>query len=250
MRRPASFFVVLTAALLSGIAARADASQSYVVAGSDSFSIGENDITSEVSYAGTQSLTIEHRGPATRYRAHVTYSRSDGNASTDATSDYVADVLPSGQTLATADHDPDYLTVLNQPFSARLDRATLDDLRSLRGSVPFDFPSPFSGASLHGYLAHVPSGMLGPSRSIGVTFEAAGPMRGSLPDRPGLLLRGTIAMRGTAYYDLRSALLRSLDTTVVISGIVSNRADKDRVTITFRRNLRAKERSTAVGATR
>jgi len=65
-------------------------------------------------------------------------------------------------------------------------------------------------------------------------------MRGSLPDRPGLILRGTIAMRGTAFYDVRTAVLLSLDTKVTISGNVSNRAAKDHVTITFRRSLRAK----------
>jgi hypothetical protein len=241
MRRLAFLSIVPVAALACAFGTPASAARAvYAVAGRDSFSIGDGDISSEVSYAGMQTLTIRRRGRATRYSAHVDYTRSDGAASTSATCDYVADVLPSGETLETADHDPDYLTVLNQPFAAELDRATLADLRSLRGSVPFDFPSPFTGASLHGYLQHVPSGMVGPRRSIGVTFEAAGPMRGSLPDRPGLTLRGTIAMRGTAYYDVSTAVLLSLETTVTITGNVSNRAGKDRVTITFRRSLRAK----------
>ncbi|MBD5635897.1 MAG: hypothetical protein IAI49_15630, partial [Candidatus Eremiobacteraeota bacterium] len=204
MRRSAFVSVVLTAALVWELGAPARAKESYTVAGRDSFSIGNDDITSEVSYAGTQTLTLERRAHATRFKAHVDYTRSDGTASTEATGDYVADVSASGQTLATADRDPDYLTVLNQPFAAELDGSTLSDLRSLRGSVPFDFPSPFTGSSLHGYLQHVPSGMVGPRRSIGVTFEAVGPMRGSLPDRPGLILRGTIAMRGTAFYDVRT----------------------------------------------
>ncbi|MBD5635705.1 MAG: hypothetical protein IAI49_14635 [Candidatus Eremiobacteraeota bacterium] len=47
-------------------------------------------------------------------------------------------------------------------------------------------------------------------------------------------------MRGTAFYDVRTAVLLSLDTKVTISGNVSNRAAKDHVTITFRRSLRAK----------
>jgi hypothetical protein len=239
MRRSASLGIVFVAALVWQTALPVRAAQSYVVSGRDSFSIGDNEISSEVSYAGTQTLTIVHKAHVTRYAAHVDYTRSDGTASTGATSDYVADVLPTGVTLATADRDPDYLTVLNQPFAANLDPSTLGDLRSLRGSVPFDFPSPFTGSSLHGYLQHVPSGMVGPRRSIGVTFEAVGPMRGSLPDRPGLTLRGNIAMRGTAFYDVKTAVLLSLETTVTISGNVSNRAGKDPVTIVFRRSLRA-----------
>jgi hypothetical protein len=66
-------------------------------------------------------------------------------------------------------------------------------------------------------------------------------MRGSLPDRPGLVLRGTIAMRGTAYYDIKTAVLLSLETTVTISGNVSNRAGNDPVTITFRRAIRTRD---------
>ena len=80
---------------------------------------------------------------------------------------------------------------------------------------------------------------MGSHRSIGVRFESAGKMKGALPDRPGLTLAGTIAMRGTAYYDLDSALLLSLDTTVTISGNVSNRSSNDPVTIVYARIIRA-----------
>jgi hypothetical protein len=241
MRRSALAATVLIAALTLGLEATARAgTKTYVVAGRDSFSIGDNDISSEIAYSGTQRMTWAEHGRFVRYHANVSYTRDDGTATTSASCDYVADVLASGRTLATANHDPDYLTVLNQPFAARLDPATLADLRSLRGAVPFDFPAPFTGASLHGYLRHLPSGFVGPRRSIGVKFEAAGSMRGALPDRPGLTLRGTITMRGTAYYDAATALLLALDTTVTISGNVSNRAGKDPVTITFSRSMRAK----------
>ena len=66
--------------------------------------------------------------------------------------------MATGEALDSADHDPDYLTVLNQPFAAQLDRQTVDDLRHLKGALPFDFPSPFTGSSLHGYLQHVSGG--------------------------------------------------------------------------------------------
>lgn len=223
----------------------ARAGQVYTVAGKDSFSIGAGDIQSEVVYAGTQTLSLRKRGRVLRFKAHVQYDRSDGNASTPATGDYVADVLPSGETLDSADNDPDYLTVLNQPFAAQLDSATLGDLRHLNGALPFDFPSPITGSSLHGYLEHVADGPVGGRSAIGVKFEAAGPMKGTLPDRPGLTLEGTISMRGTAYYDVRSALLLALQTTVTIEGTVSNRAGKDPVKIVYDRTIRARRHGTA-----
>lgn len=239
-----------TLGLLAALGAVARADQRYTVSGKDSFSIGAGDIRSEVAYAGTQSLKMTRRDKVTRFEAHVTYTRSDGTASTPASGDYVADVLPTGEARDTADRDPDYLTVLNQPFSAQLDRQTLADLQHLAGALPFDFPSPFTGSSLHGYLKHIGNGMLGAHRSIGVRFESAGKMRGALPDRPGLTLTGTIAMRGTAYYDLDSALLLSLETTVTIRGNVSNRSGNDPVTIVYSRTIRAEAPSATLSVGR
>jgi hypothetical protein len=225
-----------------GPGAAARAGQAYIVAGRDSFSIGAGDIQSEVTYTGTQTLSLRRHGRVLRLEARVKYDRSDGSASTPATGGYVADVLPTGETLDSADNDPDYLTVLNQPFAAQLDKATLGDLRHLRGTLPFDFPSPITGSSLHGYLEHEADGTVGGRRAVGVKFEAAGPMKGSLPDRPGLTLEGTISMRGTAFYDVRSALLLTLQTTVTIEGVVSNRTSRDPVKIVYDRTIRAASR--------
>jgi len=236
----AAALIVLTLAMEGRVAVATE--RSYAVSGKDIFSIGAGDISSEVSYAGTQTLSLQHRGTIVRYVAHVTYTRTDGVASSGASAEYVADVLPSGDMLDSADRDPDYLTVLNQPFAARLDLATLKDLQHLAGALPFDFPSPFTGSSLHGHLVHLPAGTIGKRRAIGVRFEAAGPMSGELPDRPGMTLRGTIAMRGNAYYDDGDAMLLSLATIVTISGNVSNRSGKDPVTIIYRRNIRASVR--------
>ncbi len=238
MRAPlATLFLAVV--LVAGLGGRAWAAQSYDVAGSDSFSIAGGDITSRVNYNGTEKLVAEPNGRLTRLSAHAEYLRSDQGAQTQADADYVADIAPDGSVVASADRDPDYLTVLNQPFAAQLDRPTLDDLQSLRAPLPFDFPSPFTGSSLHGYLRKLPAGTIAGRSAAGVSFEAAGPMRGALPDRPGLTLIGTIAMRGTAYYDRSSALLLALDATVTISGFVSNRTSNDQVTIVYRRTIRA-----------
>lgn len=242
MRAPTAVAAFLMLALTSGLVGEArSADQRYLVSGRDSFSIGAGDIRSEVEYRGTQVLTITRRGGAMRYTAKVDYLRSDQGATSDATAEYVSDLMPSGEQFASADRDPDYLTVLNQPFSAQLDAATLADLRHLRAAVPFDFPSPFTGSTLHGRLQRIGNGLIGARRALGVSFEAGGPMHGALPDRAGLTLNGSIRMRGTAYYDLESALLLALDATVTISGTVSNRTGNDPVTIVYRRTIRADE---------
>ncbi len=239
MMRAPPVTLLLALVLVAGLGSRAQADQSYDVVGSDSFSIAAGDITSRVNYRGTETLSEERNGRLMRLSARAQYVRSDQGAESQAEADYVADMAPDGSVVATADHDPDYLTLLNQPFAAQLDRATLDDLQSLRAPLPFDFPSPFTGSSLHGYLEKLPPGSIAGRTAAGVSFEAAGPMRGALPDRPGLTLVGTIAMRGTAFYDRASAVLLALDATVTIAGYVSNRTGNDQVTIVYRRSIRA-----------
>jgi hypothetical protein len=236
--RLAVAFVMLALASVPAGQARA-ADQRYLVSGRDSFVIGDGDIQSEINYRGTQVLTVTQRGKTTRYVAKVSYVRDDQGAASPATADYTVDYSARGAAIASADHDPDYLTVLNQPFAAQLDVKTLNELRRLRATAPFDVPSPFSNATFHGRLARVGIGMIGPRQALGVRFEAGGPMKGSLPDRPGLKLVGGIVMGGTAYYDLETARLLSLDATVTISGTISNRSSNDPVTIVYRRSLRA-----------
>jgi hypothetical protein len=240
MSRAPLVSALLSIAFAGALGAMATADQTYTVSGRDIFSIGGAGIRSEISYAGTQTLSIRRRGRTIRYRARVEYRRSDGGASTGASAEAIADVSDAGAVADGGAGDPDYLTVLNQPFAAQLDLGTLADLRGLRRAVPFDFPSPITGGALHGYLQRAGGGRVAGRPALGVRFESAGGMRGALPDRKGLTLRGTIAMRGTAFYDLQSALVLALDTTVTISGFLSDRAGNDPVTIVYQRSIRAK----------
>jgi hypothetical protein len=139
-----------------------------------------------------------------------------------------------------ADADPEYLTILNQPFSVQLDTATMHDLHDLRSAVPFDFPSPMTGAVLHGTLRRLPDGALNGIRVLGVAFAARGPLNGALPNHPELLLGGTISMVGTAYYAYSDALLLSLDATLAIDGKVADHGAGDPVTIVYRRRIRSR----------
>jgi hypothetical protein len=234
--------VMLVALALACEPARAAvADQRYSVSGADSYVIGAGDIHSDTTYQGSETLTTKRQGRATRYKASITYVRTEQGEDTPANGDFITDLLPDGRVLDSANRDPDYLTVLNQPFSVQLDAATLAGLRVLRGTIPFDFASPISGSSLHGRLERIAAGAIGPHQALGVRFEAGGPMRGALAERPGLVLIGTIVLRGTAYYDLDSALLLALDATVTISGKLSNRNGADPVTIVYHRTIRAVE---------
>src|ERR1700724_1294064 len=140
MRAP-TLTMVLALALAGELwAAQACADQAYTVTGKDSFTIGGGDIQSEVEYRGSQILTVRRHGKATRYVAKVEYVRTEQGASSSEHGSFVADMLPSGEQLDSANQDPDYLTVLNQPFSVQLDPATLAALRRLDGPLPFEFP--------------------------------------------------------------------------------------------------------------
>jgi hypothetical protein len=225
-------FIVCAAA-----AARAD--QSYRVEGSDTYQIGGRDVRSVIDYAGTQRLTIQRVGKSRRYVARAEYLRNDQGAHARVTASFESTILPSGEQQDGENDDPDYLTVLNQPFAVQLDPATMHDLAHLSGSIPFDFPSPMTGAPLHGTLRHVGTATLNGEPVLGVAFDASGPLHGTLPDHPNLALAGKIRMNGTAYYTDVGALLLALDATLSIDGNVVDAGRRDPVEIVYKRSIKA-----------
>jgi len=225
-------FVVMTIAV-------AGADQQYRVEGKDTFVIGSRDMRSEIGYKGTQKLHIQSVHGGRKYTATVSYQRTDQGAITRAQGSYVSTISDAGDQADGSNNDPDYLTILNQPFAVQLDAPTLHDLAHLHGSVPFDFPSPITGAPLHGQLRHAPDGIINGTRVMGVAFEANGPLHGSLPDHPELSLSGMIVMKGTAYYTYADALLLGLDATLRIAGTVDGTSARNGVEITYARSIRA-----------
>lgn len=225
-------FVVCAAAL-------AQADQTYRVDGSDTYQIGGRDVRSEIAYRGTQRLSIRQAGKARRYVARAEYLRNDQGTHERVTASFESTILPSGEQQDGANNDPDYLTVLNQPFAVQLDAATMHDLAHLSGSIPFDFPSPMTGAPLHGTLRHVGGDTLNGEAVLGVAFDARGPLNGALPDHPDLVLAGQIRMNGTAYYTDPGALLLALDATLSIAGNVVGNARREPVEIVYKRSLKA-----------
>ena len=210
----------------------------YEIGGEDSFRIAGRDMHSQIIYTGTQRLAIERHGNVTRFTATVSYDRHEGGTATHATGKYASVILANGDQHDETDNDPDYLTILNQPFSIELDAPTMKDLRSLTRAMPFDVSSPMTGAPLHGSLRRLPDGSMNGRRVLGIAFVAKGPLQGALPDRPDMQLSGTITMNGTAYYAYADALLLALDATLQIDGRIANSGQNDPVTIVYKRTIR------------
>lgn len=224
--------VVLTAS------ARAD--ERYTVEGRDRFRIaGAPD--SEIRYNGVGRLSAVRAGNATRYSTTISYERIAGGATAHLEGSFAATISAGGAQRDEVDRDPDDLTILDQPFAAQLDAATLHDLRELRSAMPFDFPSPMTGGTLHGSLRRLPDGVLNGERVLGIAFSAAGPLRGALADRSGLSIAGTISMNGRAYYAYAGAFLVALDATLAIQGDLGGPGAPRRIAIVYRRSIRPSE---------
>lgn len=232
-----TFLLIAFCAFLT-LAAPAFADQVYTVNGKDSFAAAAHNLRGDVVYTGTERLSSARHGDQTRYSVSVDYARMDQGAKAQAHASFVAVVTPSGEQHDEVNGDPDYVAVLNQPFSIQLDLPTLRDLAQLDGPVPFTFVLPLTGAPLSGTLRRSGDGYVGGTRVLGVIFDAEGPVHGPL-GRVGLALDGRIHMHGTAYYGYDDALLRALDTRLSISGKIAGSKDSGPVTIVYRRTIRA-----------
>lgn len=228
----------LATALALPIPASAD--QRYVVSGNDRYKIGQADIQTSISYSGTQTLSVRRDGPQTRFTAQAHYTRSDASGKVPAQATFEQVMTPQGELRDGADLDPDYLTVLNQPFAIEVDAPTRKDLLHLRGRVPFAFPAPMTGGTLRGFLERGSIARVSSRPALAVDFDASGPMTGPLPDHAGMTIAGTMRMRGTAYYALRGdPILLALSETLTISGTLRSRGQDAPVTITYVRTIKA-----------
>jgi hypothetical protein len=230
--------VSLAAVLVSALPAAAD--QRYVVSGDDRYQIGQAELQTSISYAGAQQLTVRKDGPQTRFIAQAHYTRADAAGKEPAQATFVQVMTPQGELRDKTDLDPDYLTVLNQPFAVELDQGTLHDLLHLQGRLPFSFPAPMIGGTLHGYLERGFVARVSSRPALAVDFDASGPMTGPLPEHADMSIAGTMRMRGTAYYAVRGeALLLALNETLTITGTLTDRGTTSPVTIVYRRTIKA-----------
>lgn len=220
------------------LAAPAHANQVYAVEGTDSFTIGARNMHGMVVYSGKETLSAAHRSDGTHYEVTVNYSRTEQGSRGRARATFISVVGPTGEQQDEFNGDPDYVAVLNQPFSIELDGATMRDVARLVAPVPFSFVLPLTGAPLTGSLRRGPDAYVAGQRTLQVVFEAQGPVHGPI-GRAGVAVDGRIHMQGTAYYSYGTALLRALDTRLVISGRLTGTADHRPVTIVYRREIRA-----------
>lgn len=231
---------MLVAAILS-VTRPAFADVQYDTSGEDAYRIVSAGTASKVSYAGTELLSTRREGKDWRFEAHARYTRSgpDGKSHNEAI--FVQILLPNGIFEDRLDNDPDFLTILNQPFAVRLDVATLRDLRALHSRVPFSATSPLGSETvLHGFLRPLPGGPINGMQTAGVRFEAEGAMTGPLPGYAEMLVSGTMRMDGTAYYTLDDAMLFALSITLTIDArLAQRRTVSVPVRIVYRRSIRA-----------
>ncbi|HTX59593.1 MAG TPA: hypothetical protein VMH02_07905 [Verrucomicrobiae bacterium] len=170
--------------------------------------------------------------------AQYTRHAEDGTENLQAR--FVQVLLPNGSFEDRVDEDPDFLTVLNQPFAIQLDAPTLHDLRALRGAVPFQASSPLGGnAVLRGFLRSGEPGVVDGHEAVGVRFEAEGIMTGSPAGGTAAAMTGQIRMTGTAYYGASRALLLGLDETLDIAAQLKGENGYVPVHIVYRRWIRA-----------
>lgn len=229
------------AALLT-LGAPAAADQHYLVSGNDTYQIGQSDLNTSIAYSGMQTLIVRKEDGSKRFTAQAHYTRADAAGSVPAQATFVQIMTPAGELQDKTNLDPDYLTVLNQPFAIELDRSTLEDLLHLRGRVPFSFPAPMTGGTLRGYLERGSTGHVNDRAALAVDFDAAGPMVGPLPDHAEMSISGSMRMRGTAYYALRGEpLLLALNESLTISGSLHDRGRVSPVTIVYRRSIKASD---------
>lgn len=227
-------------AAVFAIALPARADQRYALSGSDRYRIGSSNLQSDISYSGTQQLTIRRSGSRKHFRAVATFVRTDESGRIPGRAAFEQILTPSGELQDASNGDPDYLTVLNQPFAIELDAQTLRDLTRLQGRLPFDFPAPVMGGTLHGFLRRGASTRVAEQPALAVNFDATGPMAGPLPDRASMTMSGTMRMRGTAYYATQGdPILLALTETLTISGILRNDGHSSPVTITYDRTIKA-----------
>jgi hypothetical protein len=211
---------VLAAAAVLAFGAHGGALQMhYRTSGEDVYRVGSQPAT-RITYSGTQVLAVRRDGTGLSFVAQARCERTDPSGTTSERARFVQGMLADGSFEDRVDEDPDFLTILNQPFAVRLDPTTIHDLAELHAPVPFSAASPVGMGSLSGALRPGTPGIIDGRRVVGVEFRANGAVDGPLPGR-GASIEGRIRLDGTAYYDERRALLLALDARLTIDGVLS-----------------------------
>ncbi len=215
----------------------------YQTVGEDVYQSQPTAAVSRVAYAGTERLSIRPQDRSLRFEARARYTRTEADAKSTAQARFVQVLRSDGSFEDRVDDDPDFLTILNQPFAVRLDRVTLADVRELRKAVPFAASSPLEGHTLlHGFLRPAVNGPIEGRPTVAVRFQAEGPMDGALPGHSDAAVSGRMRMNGIAYYALDDGLLLALNVTLTIDAHLRERSTSISVPvrIVYHRWIRAR----------
>lgn len=236
--------------LLLAMATTAEASETYRITGKDELRIVGTSVVSLTSYNGLQSLTVTPLAKGMRsFRSDARVRITSNGSSTEEKADAEITIDKNGDERTLRNNDPAYLTVLTQPFAAALDTKTLHDITRLKARVPFTFSSGIAGSNLRGTLKFRGFAEINNAQSVGFTFNASGPVYGTMPGERGTHLMGHVTMLGRAFYRLSDAILMKLVTTVVTSGTISYSTVPQHIRVTYARLLlQVPTRSTPVPA--
>ena len=204
--------------------------------GEDAYTIdGRNVMT--VVYNGTQSLRVRRVGANLRFENDINYTKRLGSHVRRKTARVVRILTPHLREIRTSlNQDEDSLSLLDQPFAARIDAKTLAALAGLAQAIPFTASSPLGGVPLHGSLRTVESSTKAPVGGVRVAFTASGPMSGPLPELPTASIDGKMSLVGTAEYDSTGSLVR-LRSRLRITGVLAASGQSGPIQILFVRHF-------------
>ncbi len=240
MRARILSFLSLCVALLSTASLGALADQRYSVSGSDRYTMGSAANSDTLSLTGDETLTIRKRGSRTEFTAQLSGTQSDGSETLPLRGSFTQVLTSSGDLRDEANADPQFATILNQPFDIEIDGQTLNDLLHSRARLMLNMPAPLTGGTLRGYLQRGAIARVGSVRALQVRFDATGPAHGRVAGDGAPTIGGTVQMHGTAYYALRGVpLLLGLDETFTMTAALHDEGRTVPVVVVHRRRFRA-----------
>jgi hypothetical protein len=202
--------IAIFGSLLSApVAAAQSDGVAYALHGSDSYQIAGRHAVK--TYNGREMLKRLVRKGSRHFSVSVVYAMSDRPGGALRHISFVRE--NSGTTAGHGIRDPDQLSILSQPLPYEIDARQMQAIAALRDHFPFDFP--MSGGLVSGYLA--PASISRPN-TVGISFAAKGPMRGSLPGTPDVTVSGTLTLSGTAYYSPYDGRLVAIDDAIEFNG--------------------------------
>jgi hypothetical protein len=210
----------------------------YDLNGSDTLALGRAPISSSISYAGSELLSITHtQRNAKKVVVDANYRVSDGKSIIPATAHAEQILDEANSANAPVVEDPAYLTLLTQPFTVQIDLETLRQLQAMKSPMPFASVSPLTGSQLTGSLTKGPDSVVAGQAVVMLRFRSDGPLRGTLPNTEATYLSGTVHMEGSACYRESDGLLLSIETLLQIAGHVGDTATGPPVSVIYRRSI-------------